>query len=81
MIFRLVLLKGCLACFAGSRFFVIGNELAPALQEENDHVGEQNGQRTGHKMHLGNQVCGDDPSGLKKQADGRARATNADCSV
>jgi hypothetical protein len=39
------------------------------LQEENDHVGEQNGQRTGHEMHLGNQVCGDDPSGLKKQAE------------
>ena len=39
------------------------------MQEENDHVGEQNGQRAGHKMHLGNQVCGDNPDRLKKQAD------------
>ena len=39
------------------------------MQEENDHVGEQDGQCAGHKMHLGNQVCDDDPCRLDDQAE------------
>ena len=43
MVFRLVLLLRVSFGLAGSRLFSFGNELAPALQEENDHVGEQDG--------------------------------------